>query len=257
MCPASHSVKSYPRAVCVCVVLLALLLLWGCEKRTTIILPSGTTSPISSTAYTTEPTEMPTESPTEPAIAETTNPAVNNPPPVKTATPAETTAPTTASNTVPSTAPNTVPTTVPATEPEVISSCYDISNHTIGSLEYTLIEEINRYRTEAGLSSLSLDTKLCALSAVRARECGSSWSHVRPDGRSYTTVFSDYGCPVPQSHAENLLTYSGSYAASDLVGVWMNSDPHRENILRPDFTQAGLGVYHSDSASFVVCLFTE
>ncbi len=43
-------------------------------------------------------------------------------------------------------------------------------------------------------------------------------------------------------------TYIG--LAESLLEAWMNSPPHRRNILNPDFSYAGAGVYHYQDAKF-------
>lgn len=201
---------------------------------------------------TSRPTEPPaTSRPTEPpATLKPTDPPETSKP----TQPPETSAPTEPEATTQPTEMTAPPETAapPApTEPDV----YDISGHTIGSLEYSILSEINARRAEEGLPGLTMDSKLCALSAIRAYECTQSWGHTRPDGRSCFTVLSDYNYNIWSACGENLLYCSSGFSAADMVDVWMNSDGHRANILNPEFTHAGIGVYQKDGLTYIANLF--
>jgi uncharacterized protein YkwD len=133
---------------------------------------------------------------------------------------------------------------------------YDISDHSVGSLEYEILAQINARRAAEGLSELKISKKLCALSTIRAYEITISFSHTRPDDRSCVTVLTDYkfGCSMA---GENLLYASSSYSASQLVDVWMGSTNHRSNILNPDFSKAGIGVWRSGGLIYVANFFAN
>ena len=142
----------------------------------------------------------------------------------------------------------------PETEPKNDHPVYDISNHVVGSLEYEILAEINARREAEGLSALKMDTKLCALSTIRAYECTISFSHTRPNGSSCFTVLTEYnyrGSLV----AENLLYASSGYSAARLVDVWMDSTSHRSNILHGSFTKAGIGIFYSGGRIYVANFF--
>ena len=130
---------------------------------------------------------------------------------------------------------------------------YDISGYVVGSLETAMMDEINRYRSEEGLSALGKSSRLCAIASARAYEACQSWSHTRPDGRNYTTVFGDYGYGCSIS-AENLLYTSGGEDAATLVSKWMGSDGNRSNLMNAGFTTVGIGIYKANGYVYIACL---
>ena len=130
---------------------------------------------------------------------------------------------------------------------------YDISGYVVGSLETAMMDEINRYRSEEGLSALGKSSRLCAIASARAYEACQSWSHTRPDGRYYTTVFGDYGFGCSTS-AENLLYTSGGEDAATLVSKWMGSDGNRNNLMNAGFTTVGIGIYKANGYVYIACL---
>lgn len=114
---------------------------------------------------------------------------------------------------------------------------------------------VNKERVKAGLSELSLSDTLTAPAQKRAVEIKDVFSHTRPDGRSWSSVLSDYNISYRAS-GENLAY--GYNTPEAVVTGWMNSPGHRANILSANFNQIGIGVY-TDSRGTVYCsqLFTN
>lgn len=99
---------------------------------------------------------------------------------------------------------------------------------------------INQHRANSGLAPLSLAGSLeMSGAATRAAEARSYVSHSRPDGRSYTTAFTDLG--VYHSRVIEVMVYAGSSPA-DKVNWWMNSSAHRAALLRPSATHIAIGI---------------
>ena len=183
-----------------------------------------------------------------------------------------TTAPTTVPTSAPTTSPTTVPTTVPTeattapTEPEIIPSeeptevpsetqspVYDISGYSVGALETAMMNEINSCRIAEGLGELEVNSWLCAIASARAYEACQSWSHTRPNGTYYTTVFEDYGYGCGAS-AENLLYTSGGEDAATLVARWMGSEGNRSSLMNAGFYTIGIGAYYDNGFTYLTCL---
>lgn len=150
-------------------------------------------------------------------------------------------------------APETVPVeTVPPTE-KPAEPPYNPASYGVGGLEYAIVDELNASRVGAELSELWLDGYLSGIAYLRAKEASSSWSHTRPDGRSYTSALSDYGYGC--GAVTELMAYvSGSGDAATITTKWMNSQTHSESILSGSFTVAGIGVYRAGGMTYVVCL---
>lgn len=234
------------------------------------------------------PTEMPaelpaTEAPTEPLVTEmVTEPAATEPVAVIAATEQATEPPAGEFQTEPPTEPpatvsatepapteprgETIPTESPSTEtqPEETSTQppaetaeptevpYNPQNYSVGSLEKSILKELNVCRAEAGLDELSISKWLSGIAALRAWEAAALWDHTRPDGRNYATAMTDYGYAYSIS-SENLAYAAGSGNAAAIVGKWMNT-AGRENILNNNFTTAGIGIYSEGGVTYIVSL---
>ncbi len=115
-------------------------------------------------------------------------------------------------------------------------------------LELEILELVNIEREKAGLKPLKFwyDQHECAI--IRASEINdiSTFSHTRPDGRAWHTVFEDCGFDDYWKLGENLALYFTS-AEQVMYGAtgWMNSPGHRANILNPDFDYIAIGVCES------------
>lgn len=202
--------------------------------------PSGSSASKETEPKETKPKETKPPKETEP---EPTKPAATEPPETE---PEQTQ--------VPSTEPeNTEPeaTEPEGTDPEPTNPpLYDISGYTVGSLEYAIRDEINASREG---SSLKLDSRLCAIASCRANEISRVWSHTRPDGRHYSTVLSDYGYGA--GGVTELLVYvTGQGDAASIVGKWLESDSHRQNLLSDGYTTLGVGIYRSGGYTYICCL---
>lgn len=107
---------------------------------------------------------------------------------------------------------------------------------------------VNIERANYGLQPLKAIYLLDQASLVRAKEITSLQEHVRPDGRSVSSILSDYGLSFKYM-GENLAC--GSETAQNVVEDWMNSADHRANILNPNYEYVGLGhVYVSNDSNY-------
>lgn len=113
---------------------------------------------------------------------------------------------------------------------------------------------VNSERAAAGLSALTLDSKLCALADIRAKEIVMSFSHTRPNGTSCFTVFKENG--VSYRYAGENLAY-GQTSAKSVMNGWMNSSGHRANILGKNFGKIGISCYIANGRKYWVQLFTN
>ncbi len=103
---------------------------------------------------------------------------------------------------------------------------------------------VNAERAKEGLNPLTIDKKVAAAALVRAKETVQSFSHTRPDGRSFSTVFAENG--VSYRGAGENIAY-GYRSAEQVMNAWMNSSGHRANIMNPNYTSIGIGYYQTDS----------
>lgn len=114
------------------------------------------------------------------------------------------------------------------------------------SLAQDLIDEVNRDRTAYGLGTVASDEALTKAACVRAQEIVQKFSHTRPDGSSWSTVYSG-------AYAENIARgYSTAYKCE---AAFMSSDGHRVNILRGSYTKIGVCAYTVGGVTYWVQLF--
>lgn len=125
-------------------------------------------------------------------------------------------------------------------------------------IEIAIHEETNRKRSEHGLSELSYTDHLSAIALQHSRDMAQRgyFSHESPEGDAPIDRYRQYGHDTRQS-GENLakeyahLSESAESVAKAVVDGWMNSPPHRENILREAFDREGIGVHlETDGAVF-------
>ena len=257
-------------------VFLLILLLTGCRSELEILPDTIVDIPLdpteSATAEAAEKTQIitaaATDAPTEPTTEEATKkPAKNSGSSgsknnassqgssgSKNTSSAKPTEKPTAKPTVPATDP---PTSQPATEAESEAPTRpSVSSYNPTSLDRSAADAINARRSEAELSALSLDGRLCTAAAQRARELSVSWSHTRPDGSHYSTVLAEFSCGYSQAR-ENLYYTAGSANAKTIVEKWISSDDHREILLSPNAAAMGIASFQCDGITYCVVLIAQ
>lgn len=110
-------------------------------------------------------------------------------------------------------------------------------------VERAMICTLNYARIRQGLSALHVSpqlqrsSRLKALELIRCQE----FSH-EPCGRDARAVADAVGYPKV-SWGENLYAGSGPFAPARVAaGGWLNSEHHRENLFRPQWTEQGIAV---------------
>lgn len=241
-------------------ILLMVLVLTGCKIQTDVKLDTIVDIPLhpteeSMTTEATEPTTedtVPAECPTEKAQSGTSaqKPSSGKKPSggsTKETKPKETkpkeTKPTAVPTTEPVTEVLTAALTEPPTEAPTQPKPYDPSGYTPGSRDRSVADAVNAQRTAAGLTPLTLDTRLCAIASVRAREVSRVWSQDRPDGSGWITVLDEYGYGYACA-AQNL--YFGTGSAESIVDKWMNAKVQKSNVLMESASVIGVGSYTAD-----------
>lgn len=101
-----------------------------------------------------------------------------------------------------------------------------------------VIRLVNVERAKYNLPSLVKDSSLCNVAEIRANEIVSNFSHTRPNGKNCFTVLSENGISY-RTCGENIAY--GQRTPEEVVNAWMNSEGHRENILKSSYTRIGVG----------------
>ena len=185
------------------------------------------------------------ELPTVPAEPET--PTVPSQPEIPTV-PVEPEVPTTPSQPETPTEPETP--TIPA-QPETPTT----PSKPESSFAEQVITLVNQERAKEGLSPLAYDASIEKAALIRAKEIQTSFSHTRPNGSSFSTVFKEAGVTYRRV-GENIAW--GQKTPEEVVRVWMNSPSHRANIMNANYGRIGVGhLTNSRGVSYWVQLFAN
>lgn len=103
----------------------------------------------------------------------------------------------------------------------------------------------NIERRQAGLPALRLSRELYRPAMIRAREIKKSFSHTRPNGLPFSSVF--YGINY-RTIGENLA--AGQTSCEMVVQQWMDSPGHRANILNKKFKYLGVAYIYDGKSHY-------
>jgi hypothetical protein len=141
---------------------------------------------------------------------------------------------------------------------------YFKSEYTLGAqAEITrsrLLAATNEERAANGGGELVLSEKLSEAAEMKARDMFAKqyWSHDAPDGTKPWKWLAEVGYSY-EIAGENLA--KGFSSAEAVVKAWMDSDTHRENMLKLGYTEVGFaavdGTLEGKSATLVVALYGQ
>ena len=124
-------------------------------------------------------------------------------------------------------------------------------------IEAEILRLTNIERVNAGLQPLKNETGAYYFAKLRAQECHELFSHTRPNGQGFYTVFCDEKVFYVYA-GENLakgINMEYDEIASGCVEGWMNSEGHRANILNPKFTSIAIATVIIGNTQCSVQLF--
>lgn len=125
-------------------------------------------------------------------------------------------------------------------EEEINPDEENIPIYTTEELINGVLELVNNERIINGIQPLTLDYTLNQIAEIRSKEIVTSWSHTRPNGTKWNTLYDQFG--LYGSFGENL-----AYGQTDHLEVfnaWMNSPSHKSNMLSAKFNKIGIAVYN-------------
>ena len=117
----------------------------------------------------------------------------------------------------------------------------NVSQYSPDEMALEIFEIVNQERAKAGVKPLEFGYFYYDCAKVRAEECTKYFSHDRPDGRKWSSVFDDFGVNTTHRWCGENLAANFTSAEATMVG-FMNSQGHRENILRPEFEYVAIAV---------------
>jgi uncharacterized protein YkwD len=109
-----------------------------------------------------------------------------------------------------------------------------------------VLELVNQERQAAQLSPLVWHEEAERAAKLRASEVSRVPEHTRPSGATWNSIFEQTGVNVTIA-GENIAR--GQKDPHSVMEDWMASPGHRANIMRPDFTAMGVGVFPTPEAS--------
>ena len=115
--------------------------------------------------------------------------------------------------------------------------------YTPNQLEQDIFNLINQYRVNAGLPALTFEYGFYNAARTRASEAANTFSHTRPNGSNYTSVFADNGIKWDFIAGENVGRYFAD--AETAMNAFMNSQVHKDNILYSGYTRVCIAVVES------------
>ena len=137
------------------------------------------------------------------------------------------------------------PTSAAGTPPRTIAA--------VNALEVGVLVEVNAVRARHKLAPLRLSSSLSAAANVHSKAMAERgfFSHSSADGSSFwKRVQNHYGSAGYGfwSVGENLLWKSPAVDASEAVKMWLDSPPHRKNLLAPQWREIGLAAVRAAAA---------
>lgn len=124
-------------------------------------------------------------------------------------------------------------------------------------IEAAVREQINQVRQENGLNSLKQNDKLAQVARNYSRQMAQKnfFSHTGADGSTLAQRVKAGGLSY-WIVGENLFKSTNiPQPVPTAVDGWMKSPGHRENILRPAFTETGVGVWQAGNTYYITQLF--
>lgn len=127
----------------------------------------------------------------------------------------------------------------------------------IAEMEAQTRERINTIRQKQGLSPLRHNEKLAEVARQYSRRMAEQkfFDHTSPQGDTMVQRVRSAGIFYFML-GENLFTSTNiSKPVPAAVTGWMNSPGHRENVLRPEYRETGIGVWRKGNSYYFTQLF--
>ena len=137
--------------------------------------------------------------------------------------------------------------------PAAVTPARASSGTTLARLDAGVLARLNEIRVLHGLVPLRLNPDLSASAAQHSREMGADgyFEHASADGTAFWQRIAQwYGSTgyAYWSVGENLLWSSPDVDSTEALRLWMNSPPHRANILDPHWREIGVAAVHIPAA---------
>jgi uncharacterized protein YkwD len=117
------------------------------------------------------------------------------------------------------------------------------------TFEARVLELINQERARQALPALKAQSQLAAAARAHSAEmaCNNYFSHTGLNGSTVASRIGQQGYSWSRV-GENIA--GGSSTPEAVVQQWMNSAPHKANILSPNFTDVGVGYAYASTSTY-------
>lgn len=132
----------------------------------------------------------------------------------------------------------------------------------MAQVEQSIYKQVNEQRVKAGLAPLSYSSTMQSYARNKSLDMGKNnyFSHTNKQGKRMVDDIKADGVPFT-SWGENIAYIGGvtdpTALANQFMTNWMNSPGHRANILSPNFTSIGVGVYQSGNKVYATQEFLK
>jgi len=122
------------------------------------------------------------------------------------------------------------------------------------TLDAQILTRLNATRAAHGLRPLVVSDELENAAVAHSRDLirAGVFQHDSPDGTSFVQRLKHFYSPAGFSSwtaGENLLFNTADIDADTAIQAWLDSPPHRENMLDPEWREVGIGSIHASTAS--------
>lgn len=127
------------------------------------------------------------------------------------------------------------------------------SSVNISVIEHRVFDLINQRRTAAGLSLLAWSDNVAGVARVHSKNMASLkfFSHTGVDGKKVNNRADELGVKKWHSLGENIAYNRGFKSPLEsAVQSWMSSPGHRDNILKNDWQESGIGVVVTEDGTY-------
>lgn len=135
-------------------------------------------------------------------------------------------------------------------------------NEFMAQVEQSIYKQVNEQRVKAGLAPLSYSSTMQSYARDKSVDMGKNnyFSHTNKQGKRTVDYLKADGVPFT-SWGENIAYIGGvtdpTALANQFMTNWMNSPGHRANILSPNFTSIGVGVYQAGNRVYATQEFLK
>ena len=117
-----------------------------------------------------------------------------------------------------------------------------------------VLNGINALRVKAGAGKLKMSDALNGVADKRVREIARKFDHIRPNGRSASSILIENGISYGRT-GENIAF--GISDPNDVVSAWSRSKTHNKCMMNGNYRQAGIGMVVSGGYTYWALILTD